>query len=209
MADFKFSVKMTEQGDLMNEFNDAVNGMRTPVHFGLTAAGTEMAINLEEHIRQDWYEAWGEPLIYKRRTDFPQYGTPLGDPDNITATVSGMTLSFLFEPDGKHAAKNWSRNLSPDELINVIQTDSGWKYPPDRDKKGREIRPRPFWNNFVEEQRNGLLFAAFEEGFSGRGYDLVREGGTKDLDFPASESMLDGGINEGSMTDEEWLDSIW
>lgn len=68
--------------------------------------------------------------------------------------------------------------------------------------------PRPFWNNFVEEQRSGMLFAAFEDGFGGRGYDLVREGGTKDLDFPPSESMLDGGFDAGSISDDEWLDSL-
>lgn len=205
MADSLFKVSTKWEGSLEQEVEAHVPRIKDAANMALHSCESVMSASLLEHIQNDWYNAWGEPLVYKRRTDYPQYGTPLGDPDNITTHVTGLSLSFLYEPNARHEAKNWSRDLTPDELIEVIQTNSGWKYEPTQDVRLRRIMPRPFWNNFVEEQRNGMLFASFEDGFNGRGYDLVREGGEKDIDFPASESMLAGGFD---MSDEEWLDSL-
>lgn len=209
MADSLFKVSAKWEGSLEQDVDSHLPGIKSAANMALHSCESMMGISLLEHIQNDWYEAWGEPLVYKRRTDNPEYGTPLGDPDNITSHVSGLSLSFLYEPNAKHSAANWSRDLSPDELIEVIQTNSGWKYEPSTDIHNKPIMKRPFWNNFVQELRNGLLFTMFEEGFGGRGYDLVREGGEKDLDFPDDESMLEGGFNDGSMTVDEWLDSIW
>lgn len=208
MADSMFRVSVKWEGSLEQDVEDHVPRIRDAANMALHSCESMMSASLLEHIQNDWFNAWGEPLVYKRRSQFPQYGKGLANPDNITTHVNGLSLSFLYEPNAQHSASNWSRNLSPDELIEVIQTNSGWKYEPTQDRKMRRIMPRPFWNNFVEEMRNGMLFAAFENGFGGRGYDLVREGGDKDLDFPPSESMLDGGIDDGAMSDDEWLDSL-
>lgn len=203
-----FSVTTKWEGSLEQEVEAHVPRIKDAANMALHSCESEMSASLLEHIKNDWYDAWGEPLVYKRRSDNDDYGQGLMDPDNITPNVNGLTLTFLFTPNAKHSAKNWSRDLSSDELIEVIQTNSGWKYEPTEDRRGRKIMPRPFWNNFVEEQRNGMLFGAFESGFGGRGYDLEREGGTKDLDFPPNESMLDGGFDAGAISDDEWLDSL-
>ncbi len=128
--------------------------------------------------------------------------------DNIHPDVKGLSLNFLYTPNAKHTAKNWSSGMSSDDLIEIIQTNEGWRYEPSKDKNGREIMPRPFWNNFVEEQRNGALMYSFAKGFIGSGFDLVLEGGILDLDFPASESMLEGGIDDGANGQSGFTDDL-
>ena len=98
--------------------------------------------------------------------------------------------------------------MDSDDLIEIIQTNSGWKYEPSKDKSGREIMPRPFWNNFVEEQRNGALINSFARGFGGSGFDIELEGGVLDLDFPADESMLEGGTDEGANGQSGFIDDF-
>lgn len=187
-----FRVTVTGEETLSNELNDRTNDMRGPIRDGLMNVQSEMVENLQKHIREDWYNPWGEPKYYTRRTDNPAFGTPLGDISNMDATVKDMSLSFVYSPNGRHENNRWHKR-DGDKLIEVIQTNSGWTkgWEPDKDRRGRAIMPRPFWNRFVEEQFDGMAFAAFEYGFSGRGFDLIREGGERDVLFQHGESLLD------------------
>lgn len=190
MSESFFNVTIRGEETLTNELNDLVGDIKNVCGYGLQFASSEMISSLQEHIQRDWYDPWGPPKDYERRTDHPGDGTPLGDERNMNVRVSDLSLSFIYAPTGKHTVRAWSKR-SGDALINTIQTGSGWSWKPTKDRKKREIMPRPFWNNFVEEQRNGALFDAFEYGFSGRGFDLIREGKNRDMDFPANEGMLE------------------
>ena len=126
----------------------------------LQFVGAEMVLDLQKHIKEDWYEKWGEPLVYRRRTDNPSYGTPLGSEENMTYDKerSGNQVEFVFGyfPNGEHnnplPGEDW-HSADGNDLIKIIQENEGWKYPVDEDTQGRTIMPRPFWDNFVEEQK--------------------------------------------------------
>ena len=55
--------------------------------------------------------------------------------------------------------------------------------------------PRPFWNNFVQDQRDGGIMNAFSQGM--RPYNVIREGIGIDVLFDIGESEL----NEESYVD--------
>ena len=183
MALFKITVSgfETVQKDLEKE----QKGIEFASGFGLRMVESEMYNRLAKHIHDDWYEPWGPPEVYKRRTDNHTLGTPLGDlAKNVLSDVKGNTLSFEYIPTGKHANPDWYTH-DGDEIIEIIQTNMKWTWQPNN------CFPRPFWNNFVNEQFNGAAFDAFDYGFSGRGYDLISEGVGKDLEYTGGESLLE------------------
>ena len=187
-----FSVTTKWEGSLEQEVEAHVPRIKDAANMALHQCATGMISSLQEHIQHDWLEPWGDPIVYQRRTDDPDNrGTPLGSEDYMFPDVRGLTLTFSYEPKGDHANPTWHTH-DGDEIISILQTAKGWTpgWEPDLDRRLRNIMPRPFWNNFVEEQRCGVLFDTFEYGFGGRGYDLIREGGERDLEFPASESKL-------------------
>lgn len=155
----------------------------------LSFLGTEMTKTLQKHIREDWYEPWGPPKAYPRRTDNPSLGIPLGDNRNISAEQKGLSLIFTYKPSGDHAARKWYRK-SGDALIEVIQENKGWSFQPKFDRNGHAIMPRPFWDRFVEEEKNGGIWSAFQYGFGGHGYNLIPEGNGLDVEFAPGEGML-------------------
>ena len=192
-ADF-LTITMRGEETLANDLNDEVLAISNISHDALYRVGSDMIMSLQYHIREDWYEPWGPPKAYERRTNT---GDPdaLGSEKNMHPDVNGLSLSFVYAPTGRHTVREWN-SRSGDALIETIQTDSGWTWEPDKDKRGREIMPRPFWNNFGEEMRNGEAFDSFERGFAGHGYDLIREAGQKDMEFPANEGMLEASFAE-------------
>lgn len=161
---------------------------------GLRMVDNEFHTNLAKHIREDWYEKWGPPKIYERRTDDNSYGTPLGDMDrpNMDSDLKKRRLTFVYSPSGEHEYDDW-HSVDGDQLIKIIQDNRGWEFKPNYDLSGRKIMERPFWNNFVEEEFNGAAFDAFEYGFfnsAGNEYVLIRQGGSNDLQYEPGESLL-------------------
>lgn len=144
-------VKATIEG-LQEDIDEITREINAQIPRALQQVGSEMRDNLQEHIRTDWYEAWGAPKKYKRRTDFGG-GVPLGDEQNMEIYVKKNSLDFGYYPTGDHAEKFWD-DRDGNALIEVIQENAGWSFTPDKDKKGRTIMPRPFWDNFVDEQES-------------------------------------------------------
>lgn len=182
-------VKITirDFGVAEKELNDALYEMKKPIQRGLQTAATTFAPVLRQHIADDWYDAWGPPRKYLRRTDYPEYGESLYAQVE-EATVRDGSVEFVYLPNGQHRLSGES--ASGDELIRIIQNNSEWEYKPTYDRQGREIMPRPFWNNFVEEMKDGILMDAFEYGFTSGGWSMIREGGSKDMQWANGESML-------------------
>ena len=211
MADSLFKVSAKWEGSLEQDVDSHLPGIKSAANMALHSCESVLITSLSEHIQKDWFDRW-YPIEYRRRTDHPEDripgdGEPLGSEEYMDTKVSDLTLTFLYTPKSNHRYAKWANHRWDDELIETIQLGPKGKWtwisqddpPPER----------PFWNNFVEELRNGLLFAAFEDGFGGRGYDLVREGGEKDLDFPGDESMLAGGIDFGAGSLDDWVDENW
>ncbi len=130
----------------------------------LKNVGAEMVFDLQNRIQKDWYEKWGDPKVYRRRTDNPSYGTPLGSEENMTYDKKRLgdevEFSFGYFPNGEHnnppTDEDW-HSVDGNDLIQIIQKNEGWQYPVDEDTQGRTIMPRPFWDNFVEEQKTKVV----------------------------------------------------
>lgn len=186
MAEF-LTITIKGMDGLDKELSDALYEMKKPIQRGLQNAAMTFAPALKQHIADDWYDAWGPPRKYLRRTDYTKYGESLYSQVD-EATVHDGYVDFVYLPNGQH--RLYGESASGDDLIRIIQNNSGWEFKPSYDRQGREIMPRPFWNNFVEEMKDGILMDAFEYGFTSGGWSMVREGGSKDMEWANGESLL-------------------
>lgn len=191
MAEF---LNITVQGtdSIDKDLDTAIQDMKRPggpIDKGLREAATYFAPTLRQHLYDDWYEAWGEPKKYIRRTDNNGYGKSLFDyVEDAVVDANKLSIHFDYIPSGEHAL--YGNGANGDELINIIQYNRGWKWQPKVDSKQREIMPRPFWNNFIEEMKSGVIPMAFREGFISAGWKLDLEGGSKDMEWANGESLL-------------------
>jgi hypothetical protein len=227
-----FSVTITGEETLTNDLNDFIKGLRDPIWEGLSAAADGMKNSLQAHIQSDVYDAY-EPKSYPRRSKYPNYGLALNDLDNkVVLDVSfpnALSMLFNYTPVGYHSGKmqdtldafykgshepttrtnaHWDEPLKPhpvhgDKLIQRIQTGEGYDWKP---KKGYTDFPRrPFWSNFVEEQRNGAIIENFAFGFSRSTSDLRLEGGKLDLEWDANDGVLEGVSHDYSLRPEDQI----
>lgn len=195
---------------LDKEYRDEITEINNAIPKALERLGSEMAISLKKHIQQDWHDVW-KPSKYHRRTDNPSLGTPLGDDKNITIYVDRFTktMSFLYLPTGEHQEgrfhNGWylggdGARRDTDELITAIQKGELAGNPP----------PRPFWNNFVEEQQNGEMLSTFIRELKNLlPYSISTGKGERIQLNGTSESMLPYGavqrtfVNKDGNIDEE------
>lgn len=129
----------------------------------------DMKEALEQHIREDVYQEYPDPKMYKRRKDDPRRGTSLlASVDDVNYTkqigpfdyTTGQVVAGLsYEPTGEHENWRWS-DASGDDLIGRIEKkDPKYNWEP----KNGEIPKRPFWQRFVEEMIEGGRFARVVE----------------------------------------------
>lgn len=163
---------------LDDDINTVEKEVEAQIPVALNYVGSEMVDNLQEHIRVDWYEAWGDPKEYQRRTDYGG-GTPLGSALNMDITVRDEEMEFSYLPSGDHVETAWDEREG-DMLIQVIQSDRGWSYPVDKDTEGRTIMPRPFWDNFVDDQEARVV-DSFIAGMHRN--DIVKEASDRHIDL--------------------------
>ena len=97
----------------------------------------------------------------------------------MTVDVTGTKLEFSYFPTGEHANPRWHTN-DGDDLIESIQIPA---------LKWGKAPARPFWNFFVEENENFLLFEYFE--YFMKPYKIVANDAERKLDL--SESYLEAG----------------
>ena len=223
-----FNVTVSGEETLRNDLNDFLRGMKEPIRNGLASVADGFATGLDKHIETDVYQAY-KPKRYPRRgegdsltaakykhTEIHDMSVsflyePLGFHKGRKKDILGAEYDdvihkwVVLDPETgetKDIIENPNDPLKPkpvhgDRLIERIQTGEGYDWKP---KKGEDSFPkRPFWNNFVEEQRNGAALDSFARGF-GSGYvSLVLEGGNRDLQWNADEGML----GSDSIDDEE------
>lgn len=222
-----FSVTISGEETLTNELNDFVLNLREPIWEGLSAVADGLTSGLQAHIQKDVYDAY-EPSSYPRRSENPRFGIALNDKRQMEVKYpNSMSMTFTYEPTGYHSGRmqdakdaykttkngavrstsrtirQWDKPLKPhpvhgDKLIRRIQTGEGY------DWKG-EFPKRPFWDNFVEEQRSGLIVENFAFGFSRGVQEFCLEGGDKDLIWKAEEGMLEYSAWDEDFDPEEEL----
>lgn len=187
---------------LEEEFDTHVANIKKIIPTALNAVGSEMILNLKKHIQEDFYNEYS-PVAYRRRYD----ENGLLDDNNMDAqTIDKNILYFTYTPKGVPMGKlkdslNWSEDLenylksvnktgeSPffssvrndDDLIRWGQTahDIGTKHIP----------ARPFWNNFVEEQKNEKIMQTFVNAFAKTPYQIIETG--NDLEWGSADGVLD------------------
>lgn len=188
MSFFKVTVSGIETID--EDFELESRKIQAGIPQALNYVGSEMIVSLQKHIFEDWYEKY-TPSVYERRTDDTSLGTPLGAEGNMDVFVDKDKMEFSYEPTGEHAKQSF-HTRDGDRLIEFLQV--GNKYMP----------PRPFWNLFVEEQKNRGIMEAFIKGMSPFA-TVIPEGFGKDVIFEGNESMLEGQtlIDFGSSADNE------
>lgn len=170
-----FSVAISGLESIDEDFQAEEKKIERQIPSALHFVGSEMIVNLKKHIYEDWYKKY-TPKVYERRTDDPSLGQGLRSLDYMDVQVSGKDLLFTYEPSGEHAEEIW-HTRDGDDLITFLQV--GTDYMP----------PRPFWNNFVGEQRDGGIMEAFMRGM--KPYVVIPEGHGKDVVFDGGESELD------------------
>lgn len=178
---FKFSV--SAEG-LESEISSALGDVEKKIPGALQFVGAEMQDALVRHLREDWYEAWGAPQVYERDTDKnPAKG--LMSKNRMRVEVNGGNLLFDYVDAKRRSDGSWT---DEDEVIKIIGSNSGWEFQPKKDKLGRTIIPRPFWNNFVEEMKNEGIINALVSGMKQQGETVQKDG--KDVEFGANESLV-------------------
>ena len=169
------------------EIQKQIDRIKLQAKTAFDSIGSEMISNLQDHIRNDWYKR-DTPGNYKRRTDSPSFGTPIGDAQNMSVTVSFDEnhlpfLTFVYEPTGEHKKAYW-HDRDGDDLIDSIQ-------------QGTPIgkKPRPFWDCFVKEQLDSEMMQSFicamkpfDVKRSGDG-DVIPTG--EEYDLKTAASLLD------------------
>lgn len=193
----KISVKFE---GLDKELNNEIAQIEKQIPKALENVGGEMIESLSRHLDEDFYNKYS-PVAYRRR-----YTEGLRNKKNMIATVKGRTLQFEYKPSGKPTGtlgqtQNWS-----DELENWLKQfhktattpifspahegDDLIVWAQKRHEIGKyEIPARPFWNIFVEEQKNGGIFNAFSVGMLPN-YEVIKENGENDVVFDSGESLL-------------------
>lgn len=211
MGDF-FNVTVQGEETLTEDLNNYILSLRDPIWEGLSSAADGMTNSLQAHIQSDVYDEY-QPTSYPRRSQNPRFGIALIDKRQMEVSFpTALSMSFVYEPTGYHSGKmqdaldaykttkngavrstsntirQWDKPLKPhpvhgDKLINRIQTGEGY------DWKG-EFPARPFWDNFVEEQKSGAAIENFAFGFSRGTSDLQLEGGSRDIEWRPEDGAL-------------------
>lgn len=193
----KISVKFE---GLDEELNNEIAQIGKQIPKALENVGSEMIEGLSRHLDEDFYNKYS-PVAYRRR-----YTEGLRNKKNMIATVKGRTLQFEYKPSGKPTGtlgqtQNWSDKLE-NWLKQFHKTATTPIFSPahegndlivwaqKRHEIGKyEIPARPFWNNFVEEQKNSGIIDAFVVGMLPN-YEIIKENGENDVVFDSGESLL-------------------
>ena len=149
------------------------------IYYALQDVGSEMKNSLMKHLKEDWYTQY-TPKVYWRRSDGAPGGRAITDENNIDISVDKRSLLFNYDVEGDHITQSWYQR-DGDALIEWIQ------------KNHAGIPARPYWNNFVREQFNSEIIDVFERTYSPY-YEFIKEGGSKDVDYNLSESLLDSDV---------------
>ena len=197
---------------LETEVDNEIAKINNQIPIALNQVGSEMILDLQKHIQEDFYNEYS-PVAYRRRYEKGLLKDDAFDlvkgmsSNRKTGSVSHF-IEFNYLPKGEPQGTlkdslNWSEDLEEylksqyktgetpffsnprngDDLIVWGQTahDIGTKHIP----------ARPFWNNFVEEQKNGAIMNTFSAYMTK--HAMVLEGGEQDLQFDGNESMLEAG----------------
>lgn len=186
---------------LDKDLNNEVDKINEQIPKALEYVGSEMQTSLIKHLDEDFYNKYS-PVAYRRR-----YDKGLRNIENIDVNVKEKNLIFSYMPKGEPQGTlknslNWNDNLE-EWLKSVHKTadtpffsrvhndDDLIVWAQKKHEIGQyQISARPFWNNFVEEQKNGAIMSSFVVGMSPYSMVMLDRNGN-DLIFTDSESILE------------------
>lgn len=202
----QFDIEVT---GLEKDLEEHLEKIEKEIPIVLNAVGSEMIESLNRHLDEDFYNKYN-PVAYRRR-----YTEGLKNQKNINAQVDGKTLTFTYTPSGEPVGKlvdslNWSEDLE-NWLKSVQQTGETPFFSPTRSgddlivwgQRAHEIGKfhipaRPFWNHFVEEQKESKIIDTFIGAFSNK-YKPIIDGDGTDVMFDGQESLLEAGDEQLEM----------
>lgn len=184
-----FNVTIEGIESIQQDLNTETTQIYQAIPTALQQVGSDMIATLQKHINDEWYHRY-TPRSYKRRTDNPALGTPLGSESNMAYSVSGASLDFTYIPTGEHQNNSW-HTRDGDDLIDSIQLGKLAGSPP----------PRPFWNSFVNDEEHNGVINSFISGMKSK-YQVIEEGNPRDVIGIVNESALEGEIPLNILSDE-------
>ena len=171
-----FNVNIEGLDSLDKDFEKHQKAIEKRIPMALRFVAGEMIADLQRHIMDDFYEAY-TPKDYERRLEnYPNLGTPMILQENMQTEIEGNVLSFTYSPKTEHAdLDNWVQDkpvkgtfpLSARTGDDLIIWGQMAHY------RGR-IPARPFWNLFVEEQRDKKILDNFIFGMGAK-YPVEKE----------------------------------
>ncbi len=138
-----FDFKLQGADSISKEYKTFNTKVYKATQAGLTAVGSELTKQLQQHIQRKVYNAY-EPKSYRRRVDFGG-GIPIISAENMDLKLAPFSLTFTYEPSGRNTNYPTSKYVDGDKLINAIE-NSNYTWSGTED-----IPKRPFWNAFVDE----------------------------------------------------------
>ena len=229
-----FAVTISGEDTLTNDLNNFLLELRDPIKTGLSSVADGFTHSLDKHIEGDVYDAY-QPKRYPRRAFneslmSPKYKhisvhdlslsfqyEPMGfhrgkmkdmmgaewDPNIhkwvVMDRATDSIISEIENPEDPIKPKP----VHGDALIQRIQTGRGYDWKPP--KKIDTFPERPFWDNFVDEQRSGAALNSFVYGFNSGVHKLELEGGNLDIEWNSN----DGSIEMGSVCEDDDYELPW
>ena len=132
-----FNVTVERLDSLDEDLKSLTEKIDTAVTAGLNTVLGDFKDSLASHVQEDAYKKY-KPKKYKRTG-------AMGDEKNMTGKVSGNVLDFLYEFDTESDGNYYEES---DDVIRVVQSGKNYLW-------GVAIKPRPFWDNFINEQLIG------------------------------------------------------
>lgn len=132
-----FDVKVEGFDSLDEDLKSLTEKIDTAVTAGLHTVLGDFKDALASHVQEDAYKQY-KPRKYKRTG-------AMGNKDNMTGNVSGNVLDFLYEFETESDGNYYEDS---DDVIRVVQSGKNYLW-------GVKIDPRPFWDNFINEQLIG------------------------------------------------------
>lgn len=132
-----FDVTVEGLDSLDKDLESLTEKIDTAVTAGLNTVLGDFKDSLASHVQEDAYKKY-KPKKYKRTG-------AMGDEKNMTGNVKGNVLDFSYEFDTESDGNYYEES---DDVIRVVQSGKNYLW-------GVAIKPRPFWDNFINEQLIG------------------------------------------------------
>lgn len=153
-----FNVSITGLETIEKDLNEELKEITNLSNLALSNLGVEMIETLQKFIQKRFYDLY-KPRVYQRRSEHDGLGTPIIDKSNMHPNVKGTTLEFDFIPNLEHKKPKWTNNHTYNGVKTGHYNDYliKWARIGVNCYTGENMGPRPFWNEFLEEEEQTIF----------------------------------------------------